>query len=248
MHPLLARALTGVAFLLVVALPVRAEVTLDEVVCEAKADLAVWKFVAGKTACLVACERGVRSGDIDPGTCDPPYPPGSTAGCIQSKTGRTNGRICSVCNPNPPECYPEICSDTTTQLLTQVDDAYFSSFLPAIYCDEPDELTPVEGKCQDTIAKYLAKAAYARVRCYRKCRLNAAKGLFPPEGCVPPASDLATAACIDNYDEKAVLKIDRYCTAPYDTPECHGPSNGNGWVGLLGAAVDGFEPIFYCEQ
>lgn len=241
---------TGIAALW--ALPVRAEITFDEAVCQTKADLAAWKFVASKTACLISCQRAVRKGEVDPATCVPPYPPGSTHGCIQSKEGRANGRICRVCNPDAPECYPGICSETTTELLTLVDEAYVGSFLPGIYCDDstsPDGLTALEGKCQDAVAKYLVKYAYGRAKCYAKCRLNEFKGVLAPGSCVPPASDPVTLACIANLEPKAALRIDRYCNAPYDEPECDGNDypNGSSWVTLMGLAVDGFEPTFYCE-
>jgi hypothetical protein len=194
----------------------------------------------------------VRAGSIDPSTCVPPYPPSPTFGCIQGKEGRANGRICSGCNPDAPECYPEVCPDTTNELLTQVDEPFFGTFLPAVYCDDSgsaDGLTALEGKCQDTVAKYVVRYAYYHARCYAKCRLSEAKGLLAAGSCEPPASDPATQACVAKYSLATEPRIDRYCAAPYgNAPECHGEATGYTWTAFGSLIVDGFVPTFYCEN
>ena len=241
-----------VASTLLLPVPAGAEVTVDEAVCETKASLATWKYVAAKTGCLVSCQRGVRKGTTDPADCVAPYPPSPTFGCIQGKEGRANGRICSGCNPDAPECYPEICPDTTNVLLTTVDLPFFGAFLPAIYCDDggsDDGLTSLEGRCQDTIAKYVVKYGYYYARCYAKCRLSEVKGIVAAGSCVPPATDPATQACVAKLDLAVPPRIDRYCQPPYgDAPECNGDPSGTLWTALMGYVVDGFDPTFYCEN
>jgi hypothetical protein len=231
-----------------------AELTWDEGVCERKASLAAWKYFGAKNACLVSCQRGVRADTTDPADCVPPYGSGPTFGCIQGKQGRTNGRICSGCNPDPPECYPaDVCPQTTIELVTYIDLVIDMGFMPAIYCDDagsPDGLTPLEGRCADSVAKYISKAAYARAKCFAKCRTNEQKGVIPPGSCPAPApSDPSTLTCLAKVSLATAPRIDRYCGAPYgDAPECHAITSGGDWIALTEMQADAFDGYFYCEN
>jgi hypothetical protein len=236
------------------ATPATAELTYEEGVCETKAALAAWKYYGTKTGCLVSCQRSVRAGSTDPSECVPPFESSPTFGCIQGKQGRTNGRICSSCNPDAPECYPaDICSETASAITDYMDLVLDGGFMPLIYCDEsgsPDGLTYLEGKCQDSIAKYIAKAAYSRAKCFAKCRLYELKGVLAPGTCTPPVpGDPYIAACLAKVALATAPRIDRYCGAPYgDAPECLPLTDGGDWVQYIEAQVDAFDGYFYCEN
>ena len=226
-----------------------AEITYDEAVCEVKATTTSWSYFQKKLGCLVSCQRGVRSGDNEPADCVAPYAH-RTFGCIQGKQGRANGSICSGCSRDTPECYPpDPCPESTNTFLSTIDDV-LHVMMPSFYCDDsgsPDGLTALEGKCQDAIAKYSAKAAYQVARCYGRCRQNATKGVVLPEACEPPATDPYTQACLAKYDLPTASRIDRYCTDTGNQPEC-APTDGYGWAGLARVTVEGFDSYFYCEN
>jgi hypothetical protein len=133
--------------------------------------------------------------------------------------------------------------------VSTIDDV-LDAMMPSFYCDDsgsPDGLTSYEGKCQDVIAKYSAKAAYQVARCYGRCRQNVIKGLVTPESCEPPATDPYTQACLTKIDTTTQYRIDRYCTATGNQPEC-APTDGYGWAALARITVEGFDSYFYCEN
>jgi hypothetical protein len=232
--------------------PAAAELTYEEGTCETKTSLAAWKYVGSKVSCLVSCQRGVRAGTTDPADCVPPFGSSPTYGCIQGKQGRTNGRICSSCNPDAPECYPaDICSETTSAITDYMDLVVDYNFMPLIYCDDsgsPDGLNYLEGRCQDAVAKYTAKAALARAKCFAKCRLYELKGVLAPGSCTPPVpSDPYIAACVAKVALATVPRIDRYCAGYGDAPECL-PFSSSDWVQYTEFNVDAFDGYFYCEN
>jgi hypothetical protein len=228
---------------------VRAEVTYDEAVCEVKATVASWNYFQKAVGCLVSCQRGVRAGSTDPADCVAPYAH-QTFGCIQGKQGRANGSICSGCSRDTPECYPaDPCPETTHEFLGTMDGGVVN-FMSGFYCDDTgstDGLTPYEAKCQDATAKYTAKAVYGVARCYAKCRQYEAKGLLTPGTCAPPTSDPYTLACLTKLDTATAYRIDRYCTDTGNQPEC-APIDGAVWSQFARAAVEGYDPTFYCEN
>lgn len=233
--------------------PAAAEVTFEEATCEVKTSIAGWKYAAAKMGCLVSCQRAVRAGTADPSECVPPFESSQTFGCIQGKQGRTNGRICSSCNPDAPECYPsDICSETTGTIVDYLDLGIDGSLMPTIYCDDsgsPDGLTYLEGRCQDYVTKYMAKAGYARAKCIAKCRLNELKGVVAPGSCTFPISDPATVTCLGKVELATAPRIDRYCAAPYgDAPECHAGLVGGDWIQIMELVVDSYDGFFFCES
>jgi len=115
------------------------------------------------------------------------------------------------------------------------------------YCDDSgsgDRLTDAEAACQDTVALYLAKFAYAKAKCLSKCNKYEFKQLIPPGSCTPGSITDPTGK-----SQACLLKASTRYTVPTcpDAPECHTRS-GAQWNDAVESAIDDREPDIFCES
>jgi len=151
----------------------------------------------------------------------------------------------------PSSCLADryLSGDCVSEAFSRVSDTenQLDIFALLLYCDDsgsPDGLTKVEAKCQDTVAKTLAKFGGAKGKCYDKCVSNDFNGKIPDGSCVPPASDPPTQACITKAEGKSIAAINKACA---DAPECYGLNTGTTWTGLAEGAVDNSVVDTYCS-
>lgn len=249
-------AMAAALALALAASPVAAQpagVTKDELKCESGAGKALSKFVGSKTKCVQKCVTTARKTSGPYTDCFAPFG-GATATCIQDPTkgaeAKARTSIVKACTKDCPECYaPSVCSTGepfVANTETQVD-----AFGPLIYCTEAGGGTPTkeQAKCEDTVAKTLTKFVDSKTKCYDKCNQNVFKAKIPEGSCSPPTpTDVATQACIQKAEDKAVASIDKACATAGQNPPCYGANFDTGaeWVGLTEAAVDANVPVIAC--
>jgi hypothetical protein len=220
------------------------------------------KFTAAKSKCVTKCQQGARkTPPTNPASdCNPPYA-GTTLTCVADPVKGAEGKAISAirkaCDPtfvpgkDCPECYDGgdctqagYAGDRVASVESQLD-----AFVGLIWCDDSgsgDGLNAVEAKCQDTVAKTLAKFVAAKSKCYDNCVYNMFKGKIPPGyQCLPPATEPFLVACINNAEAKAIDGIDKFCL---DDPECYVPNFDTGaeWVSIAESAVDANIVQTYC--
>jgi hypothetical protein len=213
------------------------------------------KFTGGKSKCLTKCQQGARKAANPASDCIAPYA-GTTAFCVSDPVkgveAKTIAKVLKGCVIDCPECYSGgDCSTYVPGRVASVE-SQLDVFGPLIWCDDSgsgDGLTTIEAKCQDTVAKTLAKFVGSKDKCYDKCLANQFKGKIPPGySCTPPATEPSTVACINLAESKAAASIDKACTTAAANPECYVPNFDTGaeWVAIAEAAVDANIVQTYC--
>jgi hypothetical protein len=124
---------------------------------------------------------------------------------------------------------------------------YGDTYAQDFYCAEsgivalPATPSKSEAKCEDGVAKALAKGWSAETKCFEKCNANLAAGKIT--GSCDPFSltDLATIACVSDpakgVSAKTAAAIDKACfTPPATAPSCYttiGGTSGAIWAGVV---------------
>jgi len=187
---------------------------------------------------------------------------------VKGAEAKAGTSIAKACNDVPgadncPECYTAAqCSvsgalnpwvqTTEGDIDAPISGSQLTAFPRLIYCKETAGTTPTkdEAKCEDGVSKALVKLVGAKNKCYSKCFSNFYKGKIPG-GCNPPASDPATASCINDptkgAEAKAKAAIVKACTTA--TPSCYtGGANGaaNSFVAAVENKVDQRTPQIAC--
>ncbi len=234
----------------------QAQLTKDESKCQTGGAGAIAKFVAAKQKCITKCEAGARKGTNPESDCVPPYG-GATATCITDPIKGAEAKAVAAfqkaCSKDCPECYSGGNCTTEANNRVMTTETQVDVLVSVVYCDDsgsPDQLTTLEAKCQDAVAKTLAKFVGAKSKCYAKCEAAEAAGKLPPNSCNPPvAADPKTAACVDKAEGKSVAGIDKACAPPKgESPECYGVQNGTSFTATVEAAVDSTLPATYCAS
>jgi hypothetical protein len=256
--------------------------TKDEQKCESGTGKTLAKFVGSKGKCIAKCMATQRKATTPDYTlclpqctqvgCSPTIPTSyadpDTNTCIfdpvKGAETKAGAGIAKGCVKDCPECYSGAqCNDNTKTnpwvVTTEGDiDAPISgqqltAFPRLIYCLETAGTTPTkdQAKCEDGTSKALAKLVGAKNKCYSKCFANFYKGKIPG-GCNPPASDPATAACINDptkgAEAKAKAAIVKACTVA--VPSCYSGGNAtaaaNSFVTAVEQKVDQRTPQVAC--
>jgi hypothetical protein len=236
-----------------------AGVTKDEVKCESGTGKALSKFVGSKSKCATKCFATARktSGPYT-GCFGPAYADPATNTCImdvvKGAEAKARASIVKACTKDCPECYaPSVCA--TGEPFVQNTENLVDLQGPSVYCLESSNVTPskTEAKCEDGLAKALAKFVSSKSKCYDKCNQNVFKAKIPEGSCTPPnPSDPATVACIQKAETKNTQLVDKVCfTPPATPPACYDgsafrPNSGAGWTTLVEGLVDGQIPQIAC--
>ena len=232
--------------------------TNDKLKCDNAMNKSLSKFIGSKQKCVTKCQANARTGKEPADDCIPPYG-GPTLTCIadplKGAQAKAVAAIIKGCAKGCPNCYSG--GDCATEANARVSgtEVQVDIFVPNVYCDDsasPDGLTKEEAKCQDTVAKTLAKFAGSKSKCYAKCigtQFKNGELQCQPPGCLPPATDQVAVACITKAETKAVETVDKACGP--NNPECYDgtplrPDSGAGWVALGEAGVDGGIVVTYC--
>jgi len=235
-----------------------AGVTKDEVKCESGTGKALSKFVGSKSKCASKCFATARKTSGPYTGCFAPYADPTTNACIMDSVKgaetKARGAIVKACTNDCPECYAaSVCATgepfvSNTETLVDLQG-------PNVYCLENGGQTPTktEAKCEDGLAKSLAKFVGSKSKCYDKCNQNVFKAKIPEGSCTPPnPTDQLTVACIQKAETKNTQLVDKVCfTAPATPPACYDgsamrPNSGAGWTTLVEHVVDSQIPAIAC--
>src|SRR5262245_35079191 len=241
----------GIAGVCLAASPSMAQVgvTKDELKCESGAGKTLAKFVSSKGKCVQKCLATQRKAAVPSYSgCFAPFADPTTNSCIldplKGAESKARTGISKVCTKDCPECYsdqdPNLC--TTGEPFVGTTEANIDTFNSIIYCLENGATTPTkeQAKCEDGLAKSLAKFTGAKAKCYAKCNDSVFKGKAAVGSCTPPAGpppfDPVAKACIDKAESKAALAIDKVCVDVSANPPCFLFTTGAGWVNLTEGA------------
>lgn len=235
---------------------VGAQPTDDQLKCQNNASKVVSKFVGAKVKCLNKCWSGLRKGeatnDCVPASADGDGRDTTTGACILGAETKSNtGQVKKCADEACPQCYDggNCASDASgkTNTAESLVDQQDNGGAGTVHCNGGTQDTD-KGKCQDNTAKVLSKFVAALAKCTQKCKSNEAKGTAATGSCDPPATDGATAACINAAKGKCVAGVDKKCGAVGATPDCWAPgvNDGAGWCNLVQVIVDGQYAEFYC--
>lgn len=226
------------------------ELSKAEELCRRGTNGTAYRLAGAKLRCLHRCEQLARKGTIPPRDCTPPFA-GDTAACVAA-AGAASLVQKSCCVNDCPECYAggeclEAATQRTLAIESQVD-----TLAALVYCDDSgsgDGSLAAEERCQDTIAKTLARFISRKAHCYAKCRLDEYRGLVPAGACTPGAvTDPRTSACIAKWEAKTTAAIDKRCSTAGggDAPDCHGATTSAEWTARGEALVDVNQPGIFC--
>jgi hypothetical protein len=237
-----------------------AGVTKDEVKCESGTGKALSKFVGSKGKCAQKCFALARKTNGPYTGCFAPYADPATNTCImdplKGAEAKARAAIVKACAVDCPECYAA--SDCATgEPFVHNTEGLVDIQGPSVYCTENSTATPskTDAKCEDSVAKTLAKFVASKSKCYDKCNQNIFKAKIPVGSCNPPTpSDPTglTQACIGKAETKSSASIDKACfTPPATAPSCYDgsafrPNSGAGWTSLVEGVVDSQIPIIAC--
>jgi hypothetical protein len=238
--------------------------------CQSKATAASTKFVSAKSKCIIKCFQNHWKGLGPAGDCYPPYA-GATLTCItdpilqkgaEEKFVATTRKNCDPTVKVGTECPPcyepsEDCSDVGyAGNYMQLIEGQIDSFVPGVGC-ELTGATAEEQKCQTGTAKALVKQTGGVVKCYIKCMANVRKGIGTYADCLPPATDLVTADCINKVVQKAIAGVNKPCSDVHGVngvdalPDCSSPDDypdGATWTNLVDIAISGNIPNNFCQN
>jgi hypothetical protein len=232
--------------------------------CEQSTNKAGAKFVKNKSKCVSKCLSNAWKGAGSFSDCNPPYGGSTLNPCITEPTFRKGAEekfedgIRKACDPSfkvgtdCPECYSggnctQEASDRVQNIEGQID-----SFVPGVACEQSGA-DAGEQACQLNTAKVLTKQVASVTKCYAKCETNARKGLITQASCDPPASDPATATCVNTADGKCVAGVNKKCGDVAAIPDCTAPNsddypNGSAWCNLVDVAITGNIPGTFCDS
>jgi hypothetical protein len=235
--------------------------------CQSSTSKASAKFIGAKAKCIVKCTQGAVKGSNPFSDCDAPYA-GATQFCIgdvvkgaQTKLAAGIVKGCTKAPADCPTCYSGGDCSVTGQAAATVANLEFQldAFTPAVACE--DTTDKAQSKCITSNASLLSKFVGAKNKCYDKCYSSWNSGKISG-GCLPPATDPATVACISKAAGKAAASFDKACPGaagppPAAKPACYDdavpppaliprPSTGAGWVALVELSVDATIPGTYC--
>jgi hypothetical protein len=232
--------------------------------CESGTGSALSKFVGAKTKCITKCTTGGRKTSGPYTDCFAPYG-GDTLTCItgslkgaEAKGGAAIAKVCAASDACPM-CYVNFFGDGTpctdasggNPWVQLVESAYVDSVARDFYCEESGiealAATPSksEAKCEDGVAKALAKGWSSETKCFQKCNTNLASGKI--SGSCDPLSltDPTTIACVSDPTKGVLAKtaaaIDKACfTPPATAPSCYtdiGATSGAIWATLVSGST-----------
>lgn len=242
--------------LLVSSAPVLAgEPTPDESDCqEQTGGKIIPGFVKKKAGILVKCEKGERAAKNPSSDCEPPYG-GNTAVKVGEAQTKAVSKITDKCAADCPECSPYSgnCATYASSNVSGIE-SIVDGFKGLVYCDDTgstDGLNDDEAKCQDNVAKALAKYVKKIAKCASKCVDADRDDNGTTNGQCHPATltDPDLIDCRTKAAGKAVTKIDDKCAAT-DNPECYVPNFDTGaeWQGLTGSTTDAQYASYYCQD
>jgi hypothetical protein len=157
-------------------------------------------------------------------------------------------------------CYPAIlgtsaaCTDASgaNPWVQLIEVNYLDDFATLFYCEESGITAPPatpstsEAKCEDGVAKALAKGWSAETKCFQKCNANLASGKITGScDALSALTDPTTIACVSDPVKGVVAKtaaaIDKACfTPPATAPACYIPIGGTSGAIWAGTVVGGF--------
>jgi hypothetical protein len=234
------------------------EVTRDEAKCQQGASLGLAKFVKKKWQCITRCEqKAYRIDDpnvYNPDDCVPPYF-GATLDCITNEAEpMATAQFNAKCSKDCPECYAggdcSLFADAQIPALEGDVDA----LRDLVFCDDPNELTGAEFKCQKIVAVQLRNFGFTKMRCLQSCqkseRRERTTGSCDP---LQQVIDDKTARCIQRKLDRTVDKIDKKCGGlpNTDLPECYasaGLTTGAAWANLVELDVDAINGVLFCDD
>ena len=262
-------AAAGLCFAVTTVLAQVPGLTKDEFKCESTTARTLTKFVGSKTKCVQKCLATQHKISGPYTDCFSPYG-GTTLSCINdpvkgvaNKAGAAIVKACGVrAKPDScPKCYsaPDCLAGTSMNPFVVYAETNLDIFWPLVYCLESGSGGPVttpdtaQAQCEGGLTKALTKLIGAKSKCYETCGSNAFKGTIPQAACTPPATDMATMACVAKATGKATVSVNRVCfgAAPIETPACYDgsagrPNSAAGWVSLVETAFDHTIPIVGC--
>jgi hypothetical protein len=209
--------------------------------CESGTGSALSKFVGPKTKCITKCVTGGRKTSGPYTDCFTPYG-GDTLTCItgslkgvEAKGGAAIAKVCAAADACPI-CYVNFFGDATSctdasgaNAWVEFNEPSYVDYFDSVFsCEEgivgpPATPSKSEAKCEDGVAKALAKGWSAETKCLQKCNANLASGKITGSCDVfIGVTDPATLACMS---DPAKL--------------CLGEDRGRHRQGLLHSAGDG---------
>ena len=222
--------------------------------CQTGVSKATATFVKSKLKCAQSCLGKARKTSGPYTGCKPPdYTDPKTNACIlDSEKGaeaKASAKIDKGCAADCPACYDGIfCPDSTVFVGAVEQELDFIGV--QIYCREAADESPTkaEAKCEDTVAKSLAKFVGVKAKCYQSCITAEFKGKIPANSCTAGSpSDVATQDCITKAETKAAASIDKVCVAVPGNPPCYAPGmSGAAWIAIGEDAVDVVASAVYC--
>ncbi len=226
----------------------------DQLGCQAGTSKALAKFVKTKTNCVQACVSRQRKAGGPFTECSAPYA-GKTAECVAGAQGgaevKARDKIAKACAKECPPCYDDQgnCPNGASFVAGVEDNV--DDLGPLVYCLEAASTTPTkaEAKCEDRVAKSLAKFNSKKSQCYDKCVDREFKGKMPAGSCTAGSpSDAETQTCIGKAGNAAATSIDEACTNAGGTPACYPPERDSGaeWAAIVENLVDTRLPLVYC--
>lgn len=259
--------LTGVVGLALAGTASAQPLTDSEFKCQTKVSKAGSKFVGSKTKCALKCQSNASKGLNPFSDCYAPYA-GTTLFCIgdvvkgaETKYAAAIVKDCTKLPEDCPECYTGGDCSLTGEAGDRVQnvEGQVDSFGPGVFCLgqglNPTPPTKEELACESNTAKVLSKQVSSLNKCYDKCESNARKGLIPQASCDPPATDTATATCVNNATAKAILGVNKKCSdiGAVAVPDCNNDAtddypDGVAWVNLVNLAITGNIPGTYCAS
>jgi hypothetical protein len=228
--------------------------TKDQLKCQTGSAQSLAKFATSKAKCAQKCLNEARKTSGPYTGCKPPdYTDPDTHACIfdaqKGAEEKARARMAKGCTADCPTCYADV-SLCDGALLVDAVEQIIDFIGPQVYCLEANDMSPTkqEAKCEDTVAKGLAKFLGVKAKCYQKCVTMEFKGKIPPNGCAAPSpSDLATQECIMKAETKVAEAIDKVCVTVPGNPPCYSPGmTGAGWAALGETGVDGAAPAIFC--
>jgi hypothetical protein len=226
----------------------------DQLKCQTAVANSLAKFAKSKAKCAQKCLNTARKTSGPYTGCKPPdYTDPETNACIfdpqKGAEAKARAKIGKGCAADCPNCYADqsLCDGElfVTAVETEID-----SIGVQIYCLEAADTSPTkdQAKCEDAVAKSLAKFLGAKAKCYQKCVTTEFKGKIPANSCAAGSpADVTTQECITKAETKAVTSIDKVCVTVPGNPPCYAPdTSGADWGAIGEGAVDTVAPIVFC--
>jgi hypothetical protein len=243
----LARWLAVSTVLLLVAAPVRGQLSKDELACQQAASKQAGTFLGKKIKCLVACDKQALKGKTPAASCLPPFG-GTTLECVTKTATKALAGVAKACADDCPECYAGGDCDAGASALLAAIEARIDTVAPLVRCDDaasPDGLTKAEAKARQRVALVVGKFVTASEKCLAKCRKAEGTGKIALGACVYGAeADDDTIECLIKAATKAFDVIE---DPELDAPECLAPELTFA-LPIASGLIEEFDPLIFCAS